>query len=441
MKKILVSALMVLLVSAFGMPAMAVDHEFGGYWRTRFFNNTDFSGTDDGSQDVQKVDTRTRLSYTAVFSDELKLVNRFEMDATWGDSARGDIGADGQNFEIKHSYADFSLEDWNFKVGTQPKTFARGFLFDDDFSGAIVRYVGDDMIIPFIWMKVYEGGFGKDANDMDVDYFGLDPRFDMGDLKLNPFVLYATSAGGGTLVDDDGDPATADAWTGWSGATGWDAFSIYYLGANVDYSADMFSAWLTAIYMSGSVDVSDADATSGVYPDYYQDTVFGTDSFDFAGYLFAFGGAMNLDAVSLHGQFFYATGDDDGYDDDEVSMFWVPAGQSYYWAEIMGYGIFDDQVSAGSPGSSIGNIMAANVGLEYPMDKLTLALDLWYANLVEDNAAGENELGTEVDVTVTYQLLEDLTVKGVVAYLSAGEATGGGDENPMEVGVVMSLSF
>lgn len=431
MKKLLVIALAVLLVGAFTLPAMAVDHEFGGYWRTRFYNNTDFTGDDSGAKDLQQVDTRTRLYYTAILSDEVKLVNKFEMDANWGDSVRGDIGADGQNFEIKNSYADFSLGDWNVKLGTQGKTFARGFLFSDDFSGAIVRYVGDDMLIPFIWMKAYEGGAGEDANDMDVDYYGVDPTFTMGDIKLNPFVLYVTSAGGGDL-DADAD------WTGWGDAVGWDSFSIYYLGVNVDFSAEMFSAWLTGIYMGGSVDVSDAGTTTS--PDYYIDT-FGTDSFDFAAYLFAVGGTVNLDALSVHGQFFYATGDDDGYDDDEVSKFYVPKGQSYYWAEIMGLGVFDAQASTGSCADRIGNIMAANVGVDFPMDKLTLILDLWYASLAEDNAAGDKDLGTEIDVTAKYQLLDDLSVQAVFAYLSAGDATGGGDENPMEVGVQMSLSF
>jgi predicted porin len=85
--------------------------------------------------------------------------------------------------------------------------------------------------------------------------------------------------------------------------------------------------------------------------------------------------------------------------------------------------------------------MAINVGVDFPMESLTLALDLWYANLAEDNAAGDKDLGTEIDVTAKYQLLEDLSVTGVFAYLAAGDATGGGDENPMEVGVQMSLSF
>jgi hypothetical protein len=406
MKKLFVITLAILLVGAFTVPAMAVDHEFGGYWRTRMYNYTNFSGDDTGAADVQQADTRTRLYYTAVLSDEVKLVNKFEMDATFGDGTRGDIGADGQNFEVKQSYADFNLGDVNVKLGTQGKCMARGFIFCDDFSGAIVRYVADDMVIPFIWIKAYEGGTGDEANDFDVDYYAVDPVFSMGDLKINPHLLYV---------------ASTDA-SAWSSTNANEDVAVYFLGVSVDYAADMFSAWFTGIYEAGSVDL-----TSG-------------DDLDVAATLAAVGGSFNMDALSIHAQAFYATGDDDP-DDGDANDFYVPKGASYYWAEIMGYGSIDNAVSAGSSGDQITNITALNVGVDVPLDKLTLTVDIWNANLIEDNAAGDTELGTEIDVAAAYQLLDDLKLKVVAAYLAAGDATGGGDENPTEVGAILSLSF
>ena len=406
MKKLLLIALSVLLVWAFTVPAMAVEHEFGGYWRTRMYNMTDFSGDDSGSMDNQQADTRTRLYYTAILSDEVKLVNKFEMDAKFGDSERGDIGADGQNFEIKNSYADIKLGDWNVKLGTQGKTMARGFIFANDFTGAIVRYMGDDMIIPFIWIKAYEGGVGDDANDFDVDYYALDPLFIMGDININPHLMYIKS-----------EDASA-----WSSTNNNEEVGVYLLGVSVDYAADNFSAWFTGLYEGGSADV-----------------VAGED-LDVAAGLVAAGGAYNMDSLSIHGQAFYATGDDDPTD-DEANDFYVPNGQSYYWAEIMGYGTIDQAVSAGSPGDQISNIIAFNVGVDIPFDKLTLTVDIWNAQLVEDNAAGDTALGTEIDVAATYQVLDDLKLKVVAAYLAADDATGGGDEDPIEVGAVLSLSF
>jgi len=398
--------LAVLLVGAFTVPATAVEHEFGGYWRTRMYNMTDFTGEDSGAADNQQADTRTRLYYTAVLSDEVKLVNKFEMDATFGDGTRGDIGADGQNFEVKQSYADFNLGDFNVKLGTQGKCMARGFIFCDDFTGAIVRYVADDMVVPFIWIKAYEGGTGDEANDFDVDYYAVDPVFSMGDLKINPHLMYI---------------ASSDA-SAWSSTNANEEVSVYYLGVSVDYAADMFSAWFTGIYEAGSVDL-----TSG-------------DDLDVAATLAAVGGSFNMDALSIHAQAFYASGDDDTGDGD-ANDFFVPKGASYYWAEIMGYGSIDQAVSAGSPADQITNITALNVGVDVPMDKLTLTVDIWNANLVEDNAAGDTELGTEIDVAASYQLEDNLKVQAVAAYLFAGDATGGGDENPTEVGAQFVLSF
>jgi len=414
MKKLLVITMAALLVGAFTVPAMAVDHEFGGFWRTRMYNMTDFTGDDSGAMDLQQADTRTRLYYTAVLSDEVKLVNKFEMDANFGDGVRGDIGADGQNFEIKQSYADFNLGDINVKLGTQGKCWARGFLFCDDFTGAIVRYVGDDMIIPFIWIKAYEGGMGEDANDFDFDYYGVDPSFNMGDIKLNPFFMYAKS-----------EDASA-----WSATNDNEAVDVYFLGLSVDYAADMFSAWFTGIYEGGTVDSVSLD-----------------DELTVAASLVAAGGTFNLDALSIHAQAFYATGDDDSEDGD-ANDYYVPKGRSYYWAEIMGYGLIDNSVSAGSPGDQVSNIMAFNVGVDVPLDKLTLTVDIWNASLVEEvdlDGDGEidsdTDLGTEIDLMASYQLLDDLKLQVVAAYLSAGDATGGGDENPTEVGAQFSLSF
>ena len=88
--------------------------------------------------------------------------------------------------------------------------------------------------------------------------------------------------------------------------------------------------------------------------------------------------------------------------------------------------------------------MAANLGASFKAaDKLTLGADLWYAQLVEDNAAGDNDLGTEVDLSADYELIEGLNLRVVGAYLFAGDATykGANDANPWELGAQLSLSF
>ncbi|MEE8481501.1 MAG: hypothetical protein V3T59_09700, partial [Desulfobacterales bacterium] len=61
MKKFAIFAFAALMVVAFTVPAAAVESSFGGYWRTRVYTQTDFSGTDTESQDVTQTDSRTRL--------------------------------------------------------------------------------------------------------------------------------------------------------------------------------------------------------------------------------------------------------------------------------------------------------------------------------------------------------------------------------------------
>ena len=85
MKKLLVLLTAFALVVAFTAPAMAIDHVFGGYWRTRAYMQKNLTGEDDTeAKDLTQVDTRTRVYYTAKFSDNFKFVNKFELDAVWG---------------------------------------------------------------------------------------------------------------------------------------------------------------------------------------------------------------------------------------------------------------------------------------------------------------------------------------------------------------------
>lgn len=425
MKKLGLMALAAVLVVAFTVPAWAMESQFGGYWRTRMWMQESFTGEDETeAKDLMAVDTRTRLYYTAVFHENLKFVNKFEFDAAWGTEPLGDIGADGKEFEIKNSYADFNMGPVNAKVGIQGGKLARGFLFDDDFSGVVLSFNGPGFSIPLIWMKAWEGGPGKDANDYDVDYYGISPVFNLGDnIKINPYGLYAYSE-------------NASKWTQVGALSNVEELNMWFAGVDFDAKFDMFSLWATGIYQGGDMtDISNTDKTR-----------------DFAAWLAAAGFNMDMTWGGLHGQFFYASGQDP--DEEDFERFWVPRGQSYYWSEIMGYGMFGDtsyaNVSRNACADQISNIMAANFGVTVkPMgnDKLKITLDGWYAALAEDinvNGSEENYLGTEIDLIITYQLTKGLNLDIVGAYLIAGEATtldSPDEADPYEIGTRLSLSF
>lgn len=82
MKKIITStALGMNMVAGFANNVTAVENQFGGYWRTRMFVQDQFD--QDGS--FFRIHNRTRLYYTAKFSEDFNFVNKFEYNSTWGD--------------------------------------------------------------------------------------------------------------------------------------------------------------------------------------------------------------------------------------------------------------------------------------------------------------------------------------------------------------------
>jgi hypothetical protein len=432
MKKIIAAAAGLMMFGTLASSASAVESQFGGYWRTRMFTEIDFDGKDSGSTAL--TDTRTRLYYTAKFNENFSFVNKFEFNNVWGDNVGGDLGADGTGiFRIKNSYADFTTGMARFKVGIQGATLARGFLFADDFSGVYAGVnAGDMALLQFMWIKVDEKEVGATTTssttvdfpvvdaDLDgaadttttttvtrqeeIDVYAFVPVLTLSDaVTVTPYFAYANV---------EGNVGTSDA-------------DMWWLGADVDFTTDAFSIWGTGIYAGGE----------------------NTAAEDIQGYLLAAGGNVGM----FHAQAFYASGDDTAGDGDQDAYLGIAGnvafkGQSYYWAEIMGFGIFDNDASAGrgALADKISNIMAVNAGVTAKVsEKLTLNGDVWYAQLAED-VNGEDELGVEVDFVATYAIMDNLKLDLVAAYLFAGDATstdGNNEEDPIEIGARLSLSF
>jgi len=422
MKKLFIAVLVTLIGLAFTAPAFAIEHEFGGYWRTRMFTQKNFDGSSDqagtattkyavtgaadntvttvgtttyAQDDISMIDSRSRLYYTAVINDNLKFVNKFEMDADWGDGGveYGDIGADGVAVEVKNSYVDFNLNSFNVKIGTQGLGIQRGFIFSDDTTGVAVS----NGALTALYFKFDESS--ANAGD-DESLYGFKYLADLDTVKLTPTFTYLDQA---------------------------DGASVWYLGLDVDATiSEATSLWGTFIYNGGDDGVNDVEA------------FLGAGGFNFK---------LN-DTIGLHGQAFYASGDDSTSADQEAfQTIGTPnaTGTAYYWAEIMGLGYFDDQPSVNSPGAAVSNIFAANLGVSAALtEKMSVKFDLWYAALNEVADGADDDLGVEADVVLSYQLVEGLSLNFIAAYLFAGDATNGdvaNQEDPWEVGTQLSLSF
>jgi hypothetical protein len=312
-------------------------------------------------------------------------------------------------------------------VGVQGYSLFRDFHISDDASGIIARWkVLDNFVLAGSWLKAFEGGAGT-GNNNDVDAYTLTGAFWFSEnMSIKPSISYATSSDAlsyaGALLGGSGLLGGPIALTV---GTPDDELELITYGFDFDADFDNFGVWATVYAQSGTLDMTGSDV-------------------DFKGWLAAVGGNVMLGPVDLHGQFIYTPGDDDS--DSDLEQIFSPNG-SYYWSEIMGYGVFDATASAGSPADKISNMIIGNIGATFkPMDKLKISADLWYAQLEEDEFAvgQEDKLGTELDVKVSYQLVEGLNLDLIGAYLWAGDATsldGNNDEDPYEFGAMLSLSF
>ena len=98
-----------------------------------------------------------------------------------------------------------------------------------------------------------------------------------------------------------------------------------------------------------------------------------------------------------------------------------------------------------------------NFGASYKLlQDLKLSADLWYAQRAEDvqiasvnpklNPQYSSSLGTELDLVLTYTIVDNLKIDLVGAYLWAGNAITkavdpNGNANPYELGTRLSLAF
>ena len=463
MKKLSVLLGVVIMVLALTMPAAAFENEFGGYWRTRAYTDYGFSGTSNGTAyakvngNQNTIDTRTRIFYTAKFSENLKFVNHFEVNATWGQNGGyGQMSADNSGadtFRVARSYVDFKLGQQRFVVGVQDFTLARGYLYDDNASGVKAIFkVNDAIYLPLIYMKNYEGGTGyingSAASTYDMTTWVFYPTIFLNkDNTLKPHVayLYSENAALATARNTNmfNDPTSA---TFLPGATKVD---LWTAGLEYDGKIDIFDLGATAIFQFGSIDVPSA--------------VYNHDSLNVKGMLFDIFGGVNLGPANIHAKGIWASGNKHGEDpavSGDLKGFITPGkkdtwGATYYWAELMGDGIFDNATPIGSPGSCISNVYIGNFGASYKLlQDLKISADLWYAQRAEDVKIASNalqpqyssSLGTEFDMVLTYTIVDNLKIDLVGAYLWAGNAITkavdpNGNANPYELGTRLSLAF
>ena len=425
MKKLFVIALAAVLVVMFNVPATAkVTHKFNGYWRTRWYSydNLDYM---ENSSSLNAVDTRTRLKYTAVLHENLKLINYFEMDAVWGknpkDSSYGDRGADAVALEIKNTYADFNFANLQWQIGTQNfRDATGGFVYNDDMTGMKINYRADNYVASLRWVRWYEGfgttQFGGEGNGVDYDMFDFIFNYKMGNHRIAPFITYMKTNDGSGFDGTAGEPQ-----------------DLYFLGLRYDLKFGNYKWYVNAIYEGGSVD-DNTDVTAYVF-----DTNLSGKWGQWSGFL----------------RFSYVSGDDDTTDNDEEGWY-LPSGKIgsvSNLSELWGDGKFDVTKPEGSPGKEPRNWMHIGIGGAYKLSKAwNFKLAYWYLNAAQDGPTSEDALtdtniGSEFDFWATWTIMKSLKLDMLFSYLIAGDAIEGqmpagvSTEDPWELGAQLSLKF
>ncbi|MBF0450214.1 MAG: hypothetical protein HQK75_05890 [Candidatus Magnetomorum sp.] len=415
------------LLSAMFMtiPAYSVDHQLGGDLRFRVYTAADWSGNDNNTyvKDRSRVDSRAHLDYTAKINDDLKVYTSFRIDSVWGDDGTGGAGVGKADIKLKYSYMDFNIGQTNITIGMQDFFEARGLLLYDVAPGiSITTPMTDQFTLNVKWIRLGEGGYkagdhvGAQAHQ-DMDTFAITPTLKLNEnIKLKPYFWYVTS----------NEAKNADNWgLPMNGDPGIDDLDVYYLGFDFDATMGNTSAWFTALYQVGSANLLITNANT-------------LGSIDYSGFAVCGGGSLNIGKATLSAQFFYATGDDDE-NDDKLEAFNSAEAGYYYWSEIMGLGSNDDVVP-NNLAWSLTNIMGGGAGASIcASDKMTLDFSIWYAAAVEDFKGAQTgqtveaaDFGTELNASMSYSLMDNLSLSFLGAYVIAGDAlTEKNVENPV----------
>ncbi|MBU0993622.1 MAG: hypothetical protein KJ737_14090 [Proteobacteria bacterium] len=289
---------------------------------------------------------------------------------------------------IKNMYADFLIGKTNVRVGTQSAILASELLFSKE------------------------------------DYYFISPSIKLGDISVNPYLMYQMKNLPSGSTDDKSDSELIVKKMGGEAFLEDYPGNIYFLGIDFDARLNAANAWFTGIYEKGE----EKNGKGG-----------------HEAFLVAAGGGVDLGNMGFHGQAFYAAGKDPKNKDN--AYFLVPKGASYSWSEILGNGIYNNSTPEDNPSDITANIMALNLGASHkPIENITVKADIWYALLAEPGVdettqkKKPGDLGTEIDITVSYEVIKGLNLDVMAAYLIAGEATGTSD-NPMELGTQLSLDF
>lgn len=416
MKRILAIAISALFVLGLAATAFAIHAEIpsetqavvakgttqvtlGGSIRVRGETRQNTTDFDDDNPDRQNgYDQRVRLSAAAQVADNvdglimLEAGNGPQADAwTWGNfnSHPGEV-------DILQAWINYKTDAVGVKVGHMPLALGNLLFFDH-------RKFGDDAIV--VYADPAEG----------VHVAGLTIKFDEGDplsaddidgyVVLGTYTTDTLSLGGDiTWLHIKADPAGPD--------------NLYNLGVRAKVNAGAANIKADVEIQSGSDETGAADV-------------------DYAGMAVLLGADMKAGGNTIAVELGYGTGDEGKADETTQFINFLSSGVPY-----VGF-VYNTRV-AGACG-----IQTGLCGTTYLKGSVTAPVteaikvkaDALYLLATEENAAGEDEIGIEIDAKMTYSLARNLVYWIEGGYLLAGDFYGASPDDAYALRHGIELSF
>lgn len=412
-------------------PAAAdLKHEFSGSYQFQYvtsnFNNAETvldpgdgyyhpEGKDKDATTAKFFEQRVRLGYTAKADDKLRLVTKFELDYAYfgnssygvGNDGGGAVGADHVNLETKQLYLDYvcPVTGVNVKTGMMEYVDAfEGTLIWADAAGILLTRPAAFVNLSLGYFRLYDDGEVPGVRTADLLAFDATSQIlESGRASLSYLLLTDDRGGGKTTLHTVGTSGLAPI-----GRANLNGFALYQFGE------------------VGGADVAAYALNAGV------DVRLGT-------------GTAKLELL-------YASGDTDG--DAKIESLQTFAGEHWYGSSPLAiltrdeYALTTDYAVVYDSGFLGQGSLIATLAYGIPVGEMTAVDCAVGAAWAAKTADGRDKMvGTEVDVKLTHEVRQGLTVvvRGAYAMLGAYfdnvAADGQTPENLFDARVILSYAF
>ena len=417
--------ILLVLVLMCSQPAQAADFTFHGDFSHSFrlySNQSKFFAGDFGyktSRTAAIADDTTsdffglfkyRL-WTEISSDNgaVKGVYALEVgNIHFGDANKGgNFSGDGINVETRWAYTDLNLASSRIRLGLQPVKINK-FFWKETAAGVNFK-LGN---LETAWYRGYEV-VSDDSASHDLDAFYL--RYDfkpVPETKIGLFGVWLTSDG---LTDSDVAALNA------AGENA-PAISGNYLKKMTQYDLDLYTFGIDGGMKNGDLFINwDLMLQTGKL----------AEEKDFGGYFLHFDVGTRFDNSKLTYTFWYASGDDDGTDQDMDAFIAVDCDTKASISSVVLFeGAVEDTYFSAVPYIQDKGLILNRIGYEQSLsDKLNVGAAALYLMTAEEVEYGgefgqfkDDKIGVEFDLFARYKLLNHLELTVEMGYLFADDA-------------------